>query len=314
MTHRIIITHTEPALADQWRDALAARLPGALVAIDDGRSRVRADFAVGWAPPADFFDRVAGLRAFFGVAAGADHLLRHPAIAGDVSRAPPLYRLEDAGMAAQMAAYCCHELTRIAQHRDRYAAQQAQAQWREWPPIEHAALGVGVFGLGVLGGAVARALCALGYPVAGYSRRARAVPGVRCLHGDALDEFLALSRVLILLAPLTAQTADCVNASLLARLPRGAWLVNVARGGLVVDDDLLAALDSGQLAGATLDVFRTEPLPAAHPFWRHPAIRITPHIAAVTLVDEGAAQVADKILVLASGGTASGRIDPARGY
>lgn len=346
---RIVVVHPEAAARERWVAALSERLPQAGVSawIDarpadpdapdgasDGRQRAepaspetrsvqpgadaeagdgpsRADYAVGWNPPADFFERVRVTRAFFSTGAGVDHLLRHPGL-------PPalaVHRLEDVGMGSQMAEYCCHEVLRVFRRVDEYERQQRDGVWRELDPQVRERFEVGVVGLGVLGAQVARALRGFGFPVLGYSRTPRRVEGVECFAGaDALAPFLARCRVLILLAPLTADTDGFANRERLAALPVGAWLVNVARGRLVVDEDLLDAIDSGRLAGATLDVFRTEPLPDGHPFWRHPKIRMTPHVSAVTIVEESATQVADGIRALERGESALGLVDRSRGY
>jgi glyoxylate/hydroxypyruvate reductase A len=316
---RIVVAHGEPQAGLAWQQALSKRLPQAVVDLDpgtpDGAGRATpgapADWAVGWGPPADFFSRQPSLRGFFSSGAGVDHLLRHPGLPPDL----PLYRLEDAGMASLMADYCLHELLRIAGRHDLYAAQQAGRRWQEQPGLTRADLPVGVFGVGVLGAHVARVLAGAGFTVRGYARGPKTLEGIEVFHGEAgWHAFLAATRVLILLAPRTPETEDRIGADALARLQPGGWLINVARGALVVDADLLASLDAGHLAGATLDVFREEPLPASHPFWTHPRIRITPHASAPTQVEVSAAQVADRIAALAHGGGAGGRVDRSRGY
>jgi len=224
-------------------------------------------------------------------------------------------RLEDAGMGAQMVDYCRHEVLRVAGRWDDYRALQARGEWQELDALGPGQLPIGVLGMGVLGSRVAAALAADGWQVSGFARGPRQVDGVRCFHGSAQwFDFLAATRLLILLAPLTTETADIIDAQALSRLQPQGWLVNVARGALVVDADLLAALDAGHLAGATLDVFREEPLAAGHPFWAHPRIRITPHIAAVTRVEESAVQVADKLQRLLRGERPGGWVDRSRGY
>ncbi|MBP6817330.1 MAG: glyoxylate/hydroxypyruvate reductase A, partial [Burkholderiaceae bacterium] len=161
----------------------------------------------------------------------------------------------------------------------------------------------------------ARRLAAMGFAVSGFARSPHRIDGVNCLHG-ALQwpVFLAGCDVLILMAPLTAQTRGLIDERALAALPAGAWLINVARGALVDEAALLAALDSGPIAGATLDVFQHEPLPAGHAFWQHPKIRLTPHVAAQTLIAPSARQVADKILRLQQGESVSGIVNRQRGY
>jgi glyoxylate/hydroxypyruvate reductase len=192
---------------------------------------------------------------------------------------------------------------------------QAERRWQELDAVEPAELPVGVFGLGALGAQVASALAADGWPVAGFARGPRRIEGVAVFHGSGQwRDFLGATRVLILLAPLTPDTADLIDSAALARLRPGGWVVNIARGGLLVDGDLLAALDAGRLSGATLDVFREEPLPAAHPFWSHPRIRITPHVAAITRVADSAAQVAAKLRQFERGERPGGWVDRTRGY
>jgi glyoxylate/hydroxypyruvate reductase A len=198
---------------------------------------------------------------------------------------------------------------------DDYAAQQARAEWRVHAPRRHAEFPVGVMGLGVLGAHVARALIALGFPVLGWSRTPKALERVRSFAGaEELDAFLAASRALVLMLPHTPDTEGILNRRTLGLLPRGAHLINVARGGLIVDEDLLTALDFGHIAGATLDVFNEEPLPAAHPYWRHPKVFITPHASAVTLMEESVAQVAAKIRRIERGESVGGVVDLVHGY
>jgi glyoxylate/hydroxypyruvate reductase A len=316
---RILIAHSDDGAGLAWQRALAERLPAASIAQADGTPDAAgapapdrwADYAVGWNPPADLFERQPGLRAFFSSGAGVDHLLRHPGLPPTL----PVFRLEDAGMAALMADYCLHELLHVAGRHHDYRRQQTQERWCERPTLRREDLPVGVVGMGVLGAHVARHLAGAGFPVQGFARGPKSVDAIPVLHGrDGWHRFLAATRVLILLAPHTPATADLIDADALSRLQPGAWLINVARGALVVDADLLAALDDGRLAGATLDVFRNEPLPAGHPFWRHPGIRVTPHVSAPTQIGMSAAQVAAGLLRLARGATPGGRVDRERGY
>ena len=174
---------------------------------------------------------------------------------------------------------------------------------------------VGVMGLGVMGTRVAQALQGFGFPVNAWSRQPKVLDGVRGFAGSAqLDAFLAASKVLVCLLPLTVETQDILNRRTLSRLQPGGYLVNVARGAHLVDADLLALLDSGHLAGATLDVFRTEPLPPEHPFWDHPQISITPHISARTLEGESLAQIVAKLQALLQGQPVNGVVQRDRGY
>jgi glyoxylate/hydroxypyruvate reductase A len=170
-------------------------------------------------------------------------------------------------------------------------------------------------GLGVLGMRVAQALRHFEFPVLGYSRTPKQLEGVRTFAGEAqLGSFLAASRVLVNLMPLTPDTENLLDRKTLAQLMSGGYVINVARGAHLVDEDLLALIDEGHLAGATLDVFRTEPLPPEHPFWKHPKITVTPHTSARTLRDETVAQIAHKIRALQRGEPIAGVVDRQRGY
>ena len=309
MKPRIVITIPYPEQARRWHDEVTAQLPEAEVFIDDG-GHARADYAIGWKPPADFFARITGLRAFLSAAAGVDHLLGHPAMPADL----PIARIEDGGMGLQMAEYCCAELFRYAERRAQYEAQQAQGVWKQRGYTPRRDITVGLFGIGVLGRRVADAIRPFGYSMIAAAGSNRVEDGIEVLGPDRRDEFFARRQVLILLAPLTEATRGIVNRETLGRMPRKSWLINVARGGLVVEPDLVAAIDAGQLLGASLDVFETEPLPAGHPFWTHPGIRITPHVAAVTLPDEGAWQLTAKIRQWMAGEPVSGQVQRDRGY
>ena len=199
-----------------------------------------------------------------------------------------------------------------------YADQQRARVWRQLPAEDLAAWPVGVFGMGVLGRGVATAFAAFGFKVNGYARTPHVEESIACFSeadgANNFDAFLRATRVLILVAPLTPATEDRFDYATLSRLLPGAYVINVSRGALLVDDALLALLDSGHLAGATLDVFRQEPLPPEHPFWSHPMIRITPHVSALTIIDPSARQIAGKIRRLERGEPVSGVVDRARGY
>ena len=186
--------------------------------------------------------------------------------------------------------------------------------WTFRKPLERADFPVGVLGLGVLGARVLQALQMFEFPVYGYSRTAKAIPGVRCFAGSELPEFLKSSRVLVNLLPLTPTTENILNFELLSQLQPNAYLINVARGAHLVDADLLALLDQGHMAGATLDVFRSEPLPAEHPFWREPKITLTPHTSARTIRDQSIAQIVSKIRNLERGEVIAGVVEIGRGY
>jgi glyoxylate/hydroxypyruvate reductase A len=222
-------------------------------------------------------------------------------------------------MGEQMAAYCRFEVLRWMQRRDEYAAQQAAGVWRPLPESTRDDWPVGIFGLGMLGRQVAKTFAADGFPVNAFSRSNTASePNVRLFtEANGADQFAAFmraTRVLMILAPLTPATQDKFDSKTLQLLPKGAYVINVARGGLIVDEGLLELLDNGHLNGAALDVFRQEPLPSQHPYWTHPKVHMTPHTAAVTPMGPAATQIAEKIRQLAANQPVSGVVDRSRGY
>jgi glyoxylate/hydroxypyruvate reductase len=295
--------------AEPWLQGLQAALPGAAVSVWQPGAPA-ADYAVVWAPPQQFLDEQRVLKALFNIGAGVDALLQ--------LKLPPhalVVRLDDAGMAVQMAEYVCHAVIRHFREFDACEAAMRAGQWAFRKPRLRQDFPVGVMGLGVLGARVAKALAHFDFPVNGWSRSPKALDGVRTFSGAAgMSDFLAASRVLVNLLPLTPETENILNRASLSRLQAGGHVINVARGAHLVDADLIALLDSGHLAGATLDVFRTEPLPAGHPFWRHPRITLTPHTSARTLRDESIAQMVGKIGALERGEVIAGIVDPVRGY
>ena len=298
--------------AEPWLTGLRAAFPAASVELWSSGAPA-ADYAVVWAPPQQFLDEQPQLRALFNIGAGVDALLK--------LRLPPqakVVRLDDAGMSVQMAEYVSHAVIRHFREFDGYDADIEQGRWSYRKPRLRSDFPIGVMGLGVLGQRVATTLAQFDFPVRGWSRSAKQLAGVQCFSGAAgFDEFLSGSRILVCLLPLTPETENIMNRQTLGQLLPGGYLINVARGAQLVDEDLIALIDSGHLAGAMLDVFRTEPLPAQHAFWQHPKISLTPHTSARTLREESIAQIAGKIAALESGhaiASLSGVVDTKQGY
>ena len=302
-------THTK---AEPWLAGFRAALPGIDIT-EWAPGAPPADHAVVWSPPQQFMDEQPQLKGIFNTGAGVDALLKLKLPAGAT-----VVRLDDAGMSVQMAEFVCHAIIRHFRELDGYETDAAQGKWSFRKTRSRSGFPVGIMGLGVLGERVARAVAQFDFPVNGWSRSPKRIEGVRGFSGmGQLGDFLAASRFLVCLLPLTPETQDILNRETLSRLQPGGYVINVARGAHLVDDDLIALLDSGHLAGATLDVFRTEPLPAEHPFWKHPKITVTPHTSARTLRDETIAQIAGKIAALARGEPMAGLagvVDRSRGY
>ncbi len=297
---------------EPWLNGLRAALPQAEVELWQPGA-APADYAVVWAPPQQLLDEQPQLKAIFNIGAGVDALMKLQLPPG-----VPVVRLDDAGMSVQMAEFVCHAVVRHFRELDAYEADTRAGKWSFRKPRARADFPVGVMGLGVLGQRVAKALQQFEFSVHGWSRSPKAFDGVTCHSGaEGFSGFLSSCRVLVNLLPLTPDTQDILNRQTLAQLQPGAYVINVARGGHLVDDDLIALLDSGHLSGATLDVFRTEPLQAAHPFWTHPKITVTPHTSARTLRAESIAQIAKKIEMMQSGTAPlaiAGVVNPERGY
>jgi glyoxylate/hydroxypyruvate reductase A len=294
---------------EPWVQALQQALPGAQVS-PWVPGAPQADHAIVWAPSQQFIDEQSGLKTLFNIGAGVDALLQ--------LKLPPalkVVRLDDAGMSVQMAEYVCHAVIRHFREFDAYDADTQMGKWSYLKPRNRSDFAVGVMGLGVLGERVAKALQVFEFPVNGYSRSPKDLPGIRCFSGtQSLPQFLQATRVLVNLMPLTHQTENMLNQTTLSQLQKGGYVINVARGKHLVEDDLIALIDTGHLAGATLDVFRTEPLPKEHPFWQHPKITVTPHTSARTLREESIAQIVGKIQALQRGEAINGVVDPQRGY
>jgi len=271
------------------------------------------DAAVVWQPPSDFFNGLSNLEHVFAVAAGVDQLLLHPGLESHVK----IIRLEDAGMAVQMAEYVLYGVLRAQRHFHEFDVAQKCQKWIHGLPVRAAAdTRIGILGSGTLGSVVAHRLVLNGYPVSCWSRTPKTLgDGIECVHGDpALPQLLARSDVLVCLLPLTSDTRGILDSNLLNKLPRGAFLINCARGAHLEEDDLLAALDTQQLSGAMLDVFNIEPLPSEHPFWLHDRILVTPHEAARSLVAESVDQIIRSVKQVQDGHVPAGLVERSRGY
>lgn len=307
-----ILFQSTPAAAARWRPHLAAAWPARDIRYwPEIGDKAAIDYALIWHPAPGLLASLPNLKLIVSLGAGVDHILRDPHLPPGV----PILRLVDPYMTQAMSEYVTLQVLRLHRQDVVYRAQQAAAQWVEHAQKNAAERTVGILGFGQLGQDAAAKLRAIGFDVAGWSRSVKTVPGVATFAGPAgLDALLARSEILVSLLPMTPQTEGILDARLFARLPRGAGLVNAGRGRQLVETDLLAALEAGQISAAVLDVFRDEPLPAAHPFWRHPRIVVTPHVAAETHPPTAAVIIAQAIADFAAGRPVANLIDRARGY
>ncbi len=298
--------------AEWWRDEIAKRRPGLeFRAWPEIGDTAEIDYALVWKPPAGELARCPNLRLIVSLGAGVDHLTADP----ELPRKVPICRMVDRYLTMRMTEYVVLHVLRHHRRQRAYDAQQRARAW-EWLGEPAAAdRKVGVMGLGVLGGDAAAKLAALGFDVAGWTRTRKHLPGIEGFHGpDGLARFLGRTEILVCLLPLTPETRGIINRQTLAALPQGASLVNAARGGHLVEDDLLAALDAGHIAEATLDVFAEEPLPKQHRFWSHPRVTVTPHVASITDPTSCADFIVEQIRRLEAGEPLQYLIDSATGY
>jgi glyoxylate/hydroxypyruvate reductase len=297
---------------EPWREALARELPDMEFRLwPDVGEPARVNYALVWRPKPGLLASLPNLKAVLSLGAGVDHILLDP----ELPQAVPIVRMVDAGLAAQMSEYALYGVLHFHRSMQRYAEQQRGARWRQLPAVPASQRTVGIMGLGILGGDFVRKLVPLGFTVLGWSRTSRRLPGVTSFHGpEGLNEFLARTEILTNFLPLTAETAGILSASIFMRLPRGACIINIARGAHLNERDLLTALDQGQLGGAMLDVFQREPLPPEHPFWHHPKVVVTPHVAAQAIAELMVSQVIDNIRRIERGEPPLGLVDRSRGY
>ncbi len=308
-----VLLSTKAATMQDWREALLAVDPTLEIRLfPDAGNPEEIEAAVCWTQH-DMAElrRYPNLKLLVSMGAGVDHLLRQPGPPPGV----PVARLKDARLTQGMTEWVLLNVLRFHRQDLEYREQQAARLWNELPAPDTHQRRIGILGLGELGGAAAKALLALDFPVMGWTRSPRETPGVRGFHGPAgLEAMLRETDILVCLLPLTPDTRGVINARTLGLLPRGAFVINAARGGHLVADDLLAALDSGHIAAAALDVFEPEPLPADHPFWGHPRVLVWPHAASITIPSSAAPQVVENLHRARAGRPLINLVDFSAGY
>ncbi|MGI9423139.1 MAG: 2-hydroxyacid dehydrogenase [Hyphomicrobiaceae bacterium] len=295
-----------------WKEHLSTLCPeGQFVLFDEPMDKQTIDHAIVWKPEPGWLKSFPNLKSIVSIGAGIDHILRDPELPSGV----PIIRTTGRELSIRMREYVTLHVLRLHRRLPEIEAGQATREWRQIiePPAHERC--VGIMGLGNLGADCARTLAMIGFDVAGWSRTAKSIDGIMCFAGPSeRSAFLARSEILVCMLPLTAKTEGILNASLLDQLPRGASIINVARGAHLVERDLLAALSSGQIGAATLDVFHEEPLPADHPFWDHPNVLVTPHVASLIDPVAGGKRIIENLRKFEAGETIDDLVTPGRGY
>ena len=316
MSGGAILVAADGPHAAQWAELFRAQGAGRPVRLwPEVGDASDVEIACVWRAPHGLLATLPKLKLIVNLAAGVDHLLADPNLP-DV----PIVRAAHADLSMRVTEYVVLHALRYHRRLPLYEAQQRQRLWKEHPQPAASAVNVGVMGLGVIGSEAARVLARIGFQVGGWSASEKHIDGVATFHGAAgLDPFLARTEILICLLPLTGATRGILNRSLFARLKHdgaagGAFLINGGRGPLQVDADILAALDDGTLAGATLDVFPHEPLPHGSPLWAHRQVTITPHNAGDILPGILVAEVMQQIARLDCGEPLLNVVDRTRGY
>ncbi|HVI88604.1 MAG TPA: glyoxylate/hydroxypyruvate reductase A [Dongiaceae bacterium] len=296
--------------ADQWLNAVREINPGLSFRCWPEIGPVEEiDFVIVGGRLRGEFPQLPKLRGIQSTWAGVNHLMQSASLPAGV----PVARMVDDGLTCSMSEYLAFQVLDHLRQGSVLRQAQHENRWLEGLQVRHGT--IGIMGLGALGVDVARQFAALNLALRGWSRTPKSVPGVSCYAGmEQLNDFLAGCDLLICLLPLTPETRGILSGALLARLPQGACLINAARGPHLMDDDLIAALDSGHLSRAVLDVFHVEPLPADHPFWRHPRITVTPHIAAITRAGTGAALIVENYRRALAGQELVNQVDRQLGY
>jgi glyoxylate/hydroxypyruvate reductase A len=308
-----LVIRVDPERRQWWKETLQGLLPELNIVLWDEDTYDPGDvrYAVVWNPPLGGLAKLPKLECVLSVGAGVAHILRDPSY----PRAVPIIRTVSDSLRMRMTEYVVLHVLRYHRRLPEIVAAQQNRQWVQYVESLARDVNVGILGVGNLGIAAARGLATLGYGVAGWSRRGRPIDGIR-VHsgGEGLRELLQTTNILVCMLPQTPATENILNKSTFSGLPQGAALINVGRGEHLVEEDLLDALDAGHLRGATLDVFRDEPLPSASPLWSHPRILITSHTASAIEPSVGGKVIADNLLAFIRGEPVNDIVDIEQGY
>lgn len=284
----------------RWRAAIETYMPGQeVVEFPDIPDPSIIEYALIWKHPPGDLERYPNLKAVFSLGSGVDYLDAFPTLPD-----APIFRLIDTNMADDMALYTLYWTIHFQRLFGTYQTQQKQAKWVRYPTPLAPAFKVSILGLGAIGAHIAKALARNGFDVSGWTRSPKDIAGVKCVYGkDGLDTILPKTDVLICCLPFTNATYEFLDFAILSKLKKGSALINISRGAVINETDILTLLDSGHIGGAALDVFHTEPLPNNSRFWSHPKVHVTPHMSGATNPDTAMQIIAKEIEIFESGGT-----------
>ncbi len=298
--------------ANWWKEHMSSLLPDFDVFLStEEMEKETIDFAIVWKPEPGWLKTFENLKCIVSIGSGIDHILCDP----ELPKHLPIIRTTGHDLSVRMREYVVLHTLRLHRRLPEIVAAQDVREWRQLiePPAHERR--VGVMGLGNLGADCAQALASLGFNVAGWSRSPKSLDGIDCYSGpEGKKAFLQRSEIIVCMLPLTPETEGIMNAEFFSTLPKGACIINTARGQHLVEQDLLDALESGQIRAATLDVFHIEPLPVEHPFWDHPDVLVTPHVASLLDPEAGGKAIAENIRKFIAGDKVENLIPVGKGY
>jgi glyoxylate/hydroxypyruvate reductase len=307
-----VVIRVDPERRQWWKETMSKLLPELDVVLWDEDKFRKEDisYAIVWAPPRGALASLPNLECVLSVGAGVAHITEDPSY----PRKVPIIRTVGTALRQRMCEYVALHVLRIHRRLPEIEEAARAGEWKQFVEPVASNIVVGVMGVGNLGTAVGSTLRGLGYQVKGWSRRGRPVEGIKIYTRDQLPAFLEGVHILVSILPGTADTENVIDSRTISLLPKGAWVINVGRGSQVNESDLIAGLNSGHLAGAVLDVFRREPLPSDHPFWKHPKILITSHTASAIEPSVGGTIIAENLRAFMRGEKVSDVVDIEQGY
>jgi glyoxylate/hydroxypyruvate reductase A len=307
----VVIIRQDGKIED-WKQALQAAAPEVdFYSYLEDHPRESIEMAMVWKHPSGIFKEYPSLKYIASFGAGVDFLLQD----NDIPKSVRITRVVDPVLAADMSEYVIAAILSHMKNLTRYRSDQIKGNWAPVPYTRITDISVGIMGLGELGSCLAEDLHSIGFKVVGWSRSKKAIEFVECYSGqEQKADFLSRVNVLVCLLPLTPETTNILNKQLFEKVPKGTYIINVARGGHLVDEDLIEMINSGHISGACLDVYHQEPLSEKHPFWKHPKILMTPHVASVSDILAVVPQLLENYYRFKKGDKLLNEVSTVRGY